>query len=406
MALTDLTTFTPDANRYGECVARTNRILAKLLLDWTKAEEAGDKRRPQFLTAIYFDKLAEFFCRIWDQLRKDGKVRFRSAYKSFRGIHGPGRGMAIDRKKDEEESLGKDPHDYRRHKVAYITEIVEKLGPPIGRARNLFELSGAPPWSYLCRVSSQLAQNQWESWLDDPDIEGVEYAFLAPRELDLVFKISEIIGKLTKYELRVLGTHSYASQTIKAIQFNINQWEDRFDTLLDLLQQGPLNRSITAAGESLLYVAHELGKKSVTNRRYYEKALEKVVKVLATIQDKDLEQAIRKVQVQNAAEIWGDDTVKRYAEHVNDIVALSECLRGYAEIVGFAGIVNDKKRKETAQVVETLIELGSSLGLSLSAPSGVKVEDRKDFADACESIKEVIWKYLPPVPRPRKTGVP
>jgi hypothetical protein len=403
MAMTDLEAFTPDVSGFGINVARTNRILARLLLDWTQHKEPGGKTRHGYLTAIYFDKLAEFFCRIWDQLKEARFVSFRSAYRSFRGIHGPGRAMPINRKKDDEESLGRDPHDYRRHRIAYTTEIVEKLGPPIGGCRSLFELGGAPAWSDGCRISPGLTPNQWQSWLEDEEPEHTPI-FLTLRELDLVQKISRVISALPEKELRAIGTHASARQTIKAVEFNRGKWEDFLESALIGLDQEDWGSSLPGVCGRCLFAAEEIRRKSVTNRNDYEAALQKVRPALREIADDALLEALKAVQARTTAEIWDDVTVRRYGTHATDIVILSKYVRSYVHLGGLGQSADSQELPSIFESGAELVRLGLPQRLVFQDVSQITRELAKDVGKACMVVAKAIFDSLPVVSRARNTG--
>lgn len=138
MASSDLETITPDEKLSGQNLARTIRLISKIFLDWTTYNPQGNHKKRSYLKSIYFDKLAEFFCRIWDELSDQKHVRYPSAFPSYQGFHGPGRAIKINRSFEKKLS---EPDDHRLHELAYFTEVVEKLKPSIfGNTRILFKL--------------------------------------------------------------------------------------------------------------------------------------------------------------------------------------------------------------------------------------------------------------------------
>jgi hypothetical protein len=401
--MSDLQTFTPDSNKYGESLARTNRILSWLLYSWAASPDDRRKVRPQYLESIYFDKLGELTCRILDALQDRGVVRFRSAYRSYRGIHGPGRAIPIDRLQDERESLGKHADDFRRHKFAYTTEVIEKLQPTLGLARKLFSLDGAPPWSYKCRISSQMWPNLWESWLGESGNNG-EDTFLTPRELDLVHKLSSIICVLSEEQLRALGTHSNKKQTISAIEFNVDKWEEKINSVISILQIGlAMEKSITPA-ETALYIAKEIKRKSRTNQYYYKIALKAVNRVLATINDRELWDAVKNTQEQNADAIWDDKVVKVYAAHADKILDLSTYVKSVIHVIVAQEKLTDADRMKAMKAGKMLAGFMPIYGSVFSEFP----RDRNSllvFVDAIRETSEMI-KGLLPSRNPRRLGIP
>ena len=246
MATSDLKNFTRDEDLIGYNFARILRLISKILLDWctrgdnvTQTGSAGLPQKPAYLTAIYFDKLAEFVCRLWDKLYEKKRVRYPSALISYRGFHGPGRAIKINRNEEEDRSLGSDPYDYRRHKLAYTTEIAEKLKPSLGNARILFKVTeNPPPWDYRCRIYPQLDPSQWESWLLEmaSEDEDDDIIFLSASEVEYINEISRLICLLNKEEIRAIGTHQSGPGTCRDIRFNLRSWNKHFCKIILFLE--------------------------------------------------------------------------------------------------------------------------------------------------------------------------
>jgi len=241
MPISDLKLFTKDSDRVGENVARTIRLVAKILMDWSNANANNKEKsklpqktlfqppqKPPPLDAITFDKLVVFFCRLWSELHKQKKVRYNPAFIQRRGFHGPGRAMKIDRFEDKEYSLGDDPNDLRHGEWAYMTEVAEKLKTSFSNTRTLFKIDGKP-YDPRCKVYSGLDNSVWETWLFDIDLQDTESRFLTYRESKYIDSISLAFSKLNKKEIRTIGTHCSPSETCKDIEFNLTcqKWKRR-----------------------------------------------------------------------------------------------------------------------------------------------------------------------------------
>jgi hypothetical protein len=316
MASTDLALFTKDEQSFGENIARTTRILSRLLHDWAYDDR---KSKPASLPAICFDKLAEFFCRVWDQLNEidANEVRFQSGLKSHKGFHGPGRALEINRGQDRQ--FGVDPDDQRRSKWAFTTELVEKLQPAIGNANSLFSLSGAP-WKYTCKVGPGLVLSQWDAWLGERGGQG-SCEFLTAKELDHVERISDTLKLLSRDELRAIGTHCSGRATSADIKFNLSAWMGHFATILRFLNGEDL--SVTRPAYVLVTTAREVRQKAVENREIYKHAFKRII---TACPDGSLKNAILAVQATDD-EIWEHEDVKRFANTSQAVLNFSIYVR-------------------------------------------------------------------------------
>ncbi len=316
MASTDLALFTKDEESFGENVARTTRILSRLLHDW--AHDAL-KKKPASLPAICFDKLAEFFCRVWDQLNEmdPNEVRFQSGLKSHKGFHGPGRALEINRGQDRQ--FGVDPDDQRRSKWAFTTELVEKLQPAIGNANSLFSLTGAP-WKYTCKVGPGLVLSQWDAWLGERQGDGAS-EFLTAKELDHVERISDMLKALTRDQLRAIGTHCSGTATSADIKFNLSAWMGHFATVLRFLNGEDV--SVDRPAYVLVTTAREVRQKAVENREIYKDAFRAI---LTACPDGTLKNAILAVQATDDG-IWEQEDVRRFADASQAVLNFSIYIR-------------------------------------------------------------------------------
>lgn len=294
MYKSDLRIFSRDADQFGQCVARTQRLVARLLQQWV--QHHNDKR--QFLPAIEYDKLVELFCRIWDKLCDFGHVRSRSALISRNGFHGPGRTLEINRLADD--LLGKDREDRRIHKWAFATELAEKLIPLPNQAQSLYRLEG-DAWSPKCRIYPNIENSQWTIWLKDGD------RFITSVEEHLFGEISEMIKPLDPDEIRALGCHSTAEQTIAAIKFNVLKWQIHFQGFLSDLTTK--DHSAARASYELVTLSREIVRKGGSNRAIYIQALQKIDGHGNT---PEISSAVSDVQHTDKA-IWDDPEVERVA---------------------------------------------------------------------------------------------
>ena len=372
MPVGDIRKLTPDSTVFGENIARTLRILAKLLFDWSSAEQcrrqlrlgggaaqgattravqvafAGVTGGSLYLRAIYFDKLATAFARVWNRLHKEGKVRYSAGLITQRGFHGPGQTMTIDRPKEEERALGKDAADYRRNRFAFVTEVVEKLKPAIGNARLLFRLQGKS-WDWRCKVYPELDPSQWDAWTANGIPGNGHRAFLVPGELEFVVAISGAIADLDKDEIRAIGTHSCALETCRDIEFNMVAWERNSASLLGCIR----NRDEAASTHAykLVTTAREVLNKSFVNRQAYERARRKIVQSLSiSIYARD---AFEGVQDQ-ANSIWEDTRVCAYHAYSSILLAFSTyARRGVAELC-LSRPLQERELRESDQAIITL----------------------------------------------------
>jgi hypothetical protein len=346
----DLTHLTADATHVGVNIARTIRVIAKLLSDWCAADKARKERdgagdrtvgTPSYLTAIYFDKLATLYCRLWGGLHDDRQVRYGAGFVQRRGWHGPGQALRINRTEEDKIAMGRNPEDYRRHDWAFTTEVVEKLTPAIGKARGLFKLD-RNAWDPACRVYPQLEGSVWDSWCFDCDTDKDEALFLDRKELALVSLISSAITDLSKAELRAIGTHCSADETCRDILFNLAQWGRDFDSALQAIG-GKIVPNIEASIRRLVTVSREVQRKSIDNRSAYETAYSKFIKRIST--QATLSEAFRAVQG-GAGLIWQDSRVKKYAAVSSTLIAFGVYCRRVLSILGTIGGLGMKEVAE------------------------------------------------------------
>jgi len=401
----DLTHLTKDADRFGVNVARTIRVVAKLLLDWSVAERArkdrsgttdGDEIEDKsakplpFLRAIYFDKLTMFYCRLWNRLHDDGQVRYRAAFSQRRGFHGPGQALKIDRPADEEIGMGRNPDDHRRSEWAFTTEVVEKLKPGIGNARILFRLDG-DPWNSECKVHPQLEENVWDSWCFANEAEKDEALFLDRKELTLTSVISYAVASLSKEELRAIGTHCSAAETCKDIEFNLGVWQREFDSILKVMK-GKSDPGIAASGLRLVTTSREVHRKSIDNRNAYESAFKKFLGHVNT--QSAIVDSFRAAQ-NEASRIWQDERIKKYANISPTLIAFSVYCRRLLFTLGKIKRLTPREIKESDELLMSLKIWSQKKGIILSDYTVVKSKTDSEVALMLQTIKKEIMMEMP-----------
>lgn len=402
MVTDDLATFTQDEKYFGENVARTKRIIGKLLLDWTTSPEVViqddavvQRPRPPHLNAIAFDKLSELFCRIWEQLNKQAKTRFPPAFKRRRGFHGPGRAIRINRKEDE--SLGVDPSDHRRNEWAFTTEIIEKLKPALGNARMIFVVKGVT-WQSTCKVSPAIDPTQWESWLNDGSEAEAQGVFLTSIELTYVEEISKVISCLTSKELRILGTHHCPYETVEDLKFNLKAWANQFDKLVN----GSAKNAAVASAYRLVTTMREIKAKSIDNRVIYRNALEKV---LRTCTSTEIRNALHSTQNDDAT-IWEDPIIKRFRLIATALVNFSIYVRrGFSEF-GVIPKLNMTEEAEADKIYKTLIKPVPNVTLNLPHYDNLQNIGLREWVKAIRGAKETLCAFLPILDDRDEVGIP
>lgn len=426
MPISDLKLFTQDSERVGENIARTIRIIAKLLMDWSdthggvglektkhtkKNLECGKeptqkqlfppRKKPPPLDPITFDKLVVSFCRLWEMFFKQGEVRYKPAFLHRRGFHGPGRAMKINRSEDEELSLGKDPEDLRHGTWAFVTEIVEKLKPALSDTRILFRLEGKA-WDPKCQIYPELDQSVWDSWLFDIDSQDRDSKFLTYRELKYVDSISSVLSKLNKKELRAIGTHCNPSETFKDIEFNLNACKRNFQELIDVLQGDSTKSDIGRAAYKMVTTSREILRKSSDNRKAYESAWNKSKQFIT---DTDVLSAFQETQNQ-ANKIWDDNTIlqiRENAQHLLDISLYCRCS------LLSKGHIQHLKKKEIEESTIAYKKLKVFVAQKLcNLPSYDEIQNLTDFdlANTLNELMTIVLSSLPIVDRARLIGVP
>jgi hypothetical protein len=389
----------PEEECYGENVVRTNRILAYVLKCWTDAPSTDGKQR-NGLRLIYFDKFAEFICRILDVLHANKAIRYPSSFAPHNGIHGPGRAAKINRTQEEMDSCGREPGDFRQHEYAYIAEIIEKLPYMSNDTRALFTLSdNYPAWSPKCRIGSGIGVIEWETWLkeglsvknDDGSI------FLERYEVDLVSRLANATAKLSDKELRAIGTHYSAPGTVVAIEFNRRKWFPLVRSFCKTLCNGSYG-GLPNVGTRLKILADEIHRKSGGNKNAYESAWAKIANDLT---DGELAKAFRDTQDESRI-IWGDSTVNRYTNYSDHLNLLSDYIAGIPEYVSGTDCPDEKKIKACNIAAPRLNKYFSSDGVSFPFSAVASNRDPTLFVNSIERACKCLEQALPPLSNQRR----
>ena len=422
MSFNDLRKLTPDHAKFGENIARMIRIIAKLLYDWSCAERT---RRARFKTrniqtvapqeqekptrdagelpglgAIYFDKLVVCVCRLWDSLHVQKKVRNTAPFMLQRGFHGPGRTLHIDRSQDEQHNYAKNRDEYRRSKYAFFTEVVEKLKPGIGNTRLLFLLD-TDSSNPRCKVYPQLDPNQWDAWTRGIIADGEDAIFLTPEELECVVVISGAMSKLTKDELRAIGTHCSAMETCKDIEYNLRAWQINMDKLqIYLPTREP---QIVVHAYKLVTTSREILRKSKENETDYSNARFKICSSLTSYPA--LHNAFSGVQADSSL-IWQDKRIQEYKANTPWLLTLSVyCRRGLAEL----GIGERLKRREVQESEDALTFLRNCIpeeAVSLCDYASLRNLSMQAWFDLLSRLTRRVLERMPVSLDYKKTGVP
>jgi len=418
MPASDLNRFTPDTARLGENIARTLRIIAKLLLDWSSAEAGRSiERRSQQkgraggknddvpvlppLTAIYFDKLAMSFCRIWERLHEQGKTRFRAGLWTKQGFHGPGKALKISRSQEEKNWLKNYPDHIQLSDYAFTTEVVDKLKPSLGNARILFRVDGDDPRSSQCKVHPELDGSLWDAWVSEAAGQADESVFLTNSELCYVQAISSALALLDKEELRALGTHCSAQGTCRDIEFNLKAFDKNFAEVRGFLRERSGNAAI--AGYRMVTTSREIVRKSGENRDAYDAATKKVWQAIQAY--RDIQDAVR-IAYQRAGEIWDNERVRAYRDNAHLLLDFSVyCRRGLSEL-GASEKLSEKELAESNEALDRLqAKLSGQVG-SVWTYKEIVAAAPQNWADLRELLRREILHRMPPLEDFENSGVP
>lgn len=163
---------------------------------WQKSRGAGRVT----WDGIEFDKLAHLLTVVWEALRSEGMVSFRSAYRSHAGIHG--HGPAVPSKDPDRPVFALDTiHHIQTH--FDIPELqLFSLRRREYRGKALYRvLPGRDGIFEPTHLSDRLPPG-WNA-----------------KEMECVRQASIMVGKLEKQEIRAMGTHQSSENTLEAIEY-------------------------------------------------------------------------------------------------------------------------------------------------------------------------------------------
>lgn len=406
----DLNRLTPQRGGFGENVARTLRLLSKLLLAWGQRQTGEDRaeeynlpegdaglstealqiestavltRRNIALQAICFDKLGMFFLRTWNELHRRKLVRTTVALEKKRGFHGPGPALRINRKSDEQHSLGRQPGDYRESPFAYATEVVEKLKPTFTGARSLFKVDRSSS-DIHCKVYSQIDETQWALWITDPD-------FLTPSELECMNQICDAVSCLNANEIRAMGTHCSPVETVGDIRFNLIRWRQSLDKVLAFLD-GDTKITVTRGVDEMVNISREILRKSKTNRSCYARARKKLKE---RISPGVVRAAVLETHLP-AENIWDDVGVTFFAAKAASLIDLScYCRAGLIEL-NAGRRLGQKETEEARESYQRLTTCNADNGAACRLCAYVEIQQLGPNAWA-EQIREFAASVFPSV---------
>jgi hypothetical protein len=274
----------------GRSLWSIHSVWATVLDEWQRANDDQDYWRN-----IDFDKLAHAVHLIWNGLYDPlKKVSFCSPYRSSPGIHGPG--SAVSAKGDRPV--------YALDFIAHIQETLEgnpdiclfALSKSMWQGRKTYSVKPGKPQAWLLGQQAHVTKSAFE----DSD-----KAYLKA--------VSRIFSRMTKEEIRVIGTHQSREKTLEAIEFNI--YIHLFQKVmieLEDLQSGMGTKS----GDSLIrkskipslpYIVDEIKRKAFGNVEPYSLAREKIDKACSDNETEEVREvaSLAKDIFHDPKDIWG-----------------------------------------------------------------------------------------------------
>jgi hypothetical protein len=245
---------------------------------------------------IEFDKLAHCIHLIWNKLHETKEVTFRSAYQSAPGIHGPG--PALFKK-------GSFNNPLHATKVINHIQTSFRLNPDI----NLFSLQA----------------KRSEKYKVGPGRKGIFLPVYLSSSYPRTFReedmncadlLSTLLSKLSRNEIRALGTHQSKNGTLESIEYNTFIHLFRKIMLEFRTLEDPRTVTLQQAGDgkwtselpSTLYILNEIEKKSLRNRGDYASGRDKILK--ESRQNKTA--AIAAKTFDAPEDIWDSEEVKKW----------------------------------------------------------------------------------------------
>lgn len=343
---------------------------ATVLYEWQHAHDDQS-----YWQGIEFDKLAHAVHLIWNALYKLPKtVSFQSPYKSCPGIHGPG--PALSRKDNRPV--------YALDFIAHIQKTLEgnpdiclfALNERTWQGRKIYYVKPGKPQAWLLGYQANIAKSAFE----DSDVLYIK-------------AISRIFSKMTKEEIRAIGTHQSREGTLEAIEFNV--YIHFFQKLMlefEALQSGmaqtrgnsPIKKSNLPSFSSLIT---EIKKKSYTNAKPYSLARRKIDRACGALEiDEESKVANLAMDIfRDPREIWGGDgevhsvtmlTWKKLAGKLENLIKYMKALN-----VVFSCSPESENKKEKAMRQE---------------------KANRDYDDGIKSIDQIHSGFnvsMPPLPR-------
>jgi hypothetical protein len=241
-------------------------------------------------------------------------------------------------------------------------------------------------WQSSCKISPAIDPTQWEAWLSDDIQPNSPHLFLTPIELRYVEDISTILCSLTSKELRVLGTHHCASETVEDLKFNLDAWNTRFEKLMGK----PKGNEVDKASYQLVTTMRELRAKSIENRAIYKVAFTKAM----ACNHGDVRSALQTIQ-KTAPEIWDDGVIKRFRLVADALLWFSIYVRrGFCEL-NLTPKLTAKENKESEKIYPLLVKPLPNLVLDLKDYSNIQGEGFDKWKVSVRQAKATLYSFLP-----------
>jgi hypothetical protein len=322
------------AGREGAQCERSLRALSYIFHGWAHYRGPRKLFYGEELTGelpiIEFEKLASFWCRIWRRLGLSGsrgkvisapaveappQVTFPPPFVLERAKHG---------KRPQRYDISSGPIPladilYRQQQTEFSKRYFD-IRLAKGRARD-------DPSDYTTRVHTAIPEGRRTQLLTN--FTQVEREFL--------LQLDEIVRRLGALELRAIGTHENANETLADIELEFQDIQPLLTNIEGKLDD--LNACQPLAQELLEY-ADEAYRKGVTNRAEYETAYNLFV---TDVKDPTLKTAFLQCQAPPAA-IWDTDQMKALSARAGRVYPLANFL---VSICYFGLHVSDRSNQRT-----------------------------------------------------------
>jgi len=297
----------------GKNYAKAHRMFGVLLYYWCTNT---DVRRS--LGSIPFDKLVTFSSRLWNELesifKREKKISpyFHVPHEEFPGKHGPGYGII----------------PVNTGKVKYIGELLyDQQGS--GIQQDIVAIPHEDIVEHKKNIRHE--STMFTTGLIHPiKVNIMEKAEIFNEvEYQTIEEIGNIIRHLTEEEMRVLGTHENTDQTVHAIIFELEHWEELIKKALNLIENETVK--IDDSGKSAYWYAQEAVeyaseavKKASLNMLAYKEGWDRFFRHLSM--DSILKEAFIRKQ-KKAAEIWNELRIKKLIIDAEKALTLSNVIR-------------------------------------------------------------------------------